>query len=282
MVYCEHGAIIKDPNSDAVLCEVHVPVALSMRAPDWSNASLRGRVAIPSWETCREEAPFLQRYSKFVWSIFDSFQTVFSDLPLSVCSLMMLLTIYMDGEGRVKHPEVAQRLLGLTDAEFAKLINRARRGRILEYDGSSCFISDNVIRIGKMDRKERALLGADETVVTDMYIRAVHTLGEHITKGSIEYLCYVLRLLPFVNWKYHIVCENPTETNARLLRPMTLGNFAQLIKYRKNESNDLLRFLMAPTCMVGDEACRIVNYMPGKQDGVENYYLCVDPRVCCP
>ncbi len=281
--------MIVDPTTGEVLSRVYSPVDLHVEAAIQDAVPENGRAAIPVCMEDGGQVEILRRYGKFVWNVFDAMQLVFTDLPTSLWTHVALLATYMNEDGEIAdsfglpfRQDEIQQVLAMPDGAFRKFMDRIERASIVDFvPGAVCF-KEEVIRVSPLDTVEESMLGADRETISRTYIRAVRHLYANASEQSMEHLCYVFRLLPFMNWKYHVVCENPLEEDARLLRPLTLGDFADNIRYRRNEVNDLLRFLMAPTCMVGDEACRIVSYMPGKQDGVENYYLCVDPRVCCP
>lgn len=288
-IHCKNGAVIVDPTTGEVLSRVYRPVDLRVEAATQDSVLESGRAAIPVCMEDGGQVEILRRYGKFVWNIFDSMQLVFTDLPTSLWTRIALLATYMNEEGEIAdsfglpfRQDEIQQVLMMPDGAFRKFMDRIERASIVDLVPGAVRVKEEVIRVSPLDTVEESMLGADRETISKTYIRAVRHLYANASAQSMEYLCYVFRLLPFVNWKYHIICENPLEEDARLLRPLTLGDFADNIRYRRNEVDDLLRFLMTPACMVGDEACRIVNYMPGTGDGVENYYLCVDPRVCCP
>lgn len=271
------------------MSRVYRPVDLCVKAATQDSVLESGHAAIPVCMEDGGQVEILRRYGKFVWNIFDSMQLVFTDLPTSLWTRIALLATYMNEEGEIAdsfglpfRQDEIQQVLAMPDGAFRKFMDRIERASIMDFVSRAVRFKEEVIRVSPLDTVEESMLGADRETISKTYIRAVRHLYANASAQSMEYLCYVFRLLPFVNWKYHIVCENPLEEDARLLRPLTFGDFAENIRYRRNEVDDLLRFLVTPTVEVGSGALRIVNYMPGKQDGVENYYLCVDPRVCCP
>lgn len=281
--------MIVDPATGEVLSRVYSPVDLHVEAAFQDSVLENGRAAIPVCMEDGGQVEILRRYGKFVWNIFDSMQLVFTDLPTSVWTRVALLATYMNEDGEIAdsfglpfRQDEIQRVLMMPDGAFRKFIDRIERASIVDFVPGAVRFKEEVIRVSLLDTVEESMLGADRETISKTYIHAVRHLYANASEQSMEHLCYVFRLLPFVNWKYHVVCENPLEEDARLLRPLALGDFAENIRYRRNEVDDLLRFLMTPTVEVGGGSLRIVNYMPGERDGIENYYLCVDPRVCCP
>lgn len=62
-------------------------------------------------------------------------------------------------------------------------------------------------------------------------------------KLSIKYFGYVIKLLPYINKEWNVVCHNPEEKNPYRLEPMTIEEICSLLKFNSTNNGRLTRIL---------------------------------------
>lgn len=83
----------------------------------------------------------------------------------------------------------------------------------------------------KNDYKE--MYGTKLTNYTRIYTRATRELFETTTTRQHKRLSIIYKLLPYVNWKYNILCYNIQETNKEKLNVLTIKDILDILNYDK-------------------------------------------------
>lgn len=93
-------------------------------------------------------------------------------------------------------------------------------------------------------------------------------------------LGYVLKMLPYLNPEYNILCHNPTEKNRQLVRPLTVGEFCEIIGFDKERAGTLISDYEQITFTVDGQRealCRFMN----KGSSRLNSNIYINPRLVC-
>ena len=57
-------------------------------------------------------------------------------------------------------------------------------------------------------------------------------------------LAYIFKIIPYVNRKTNIVCYNPEELDDKKIKPMSIGDFCDVIGYNRNQASRLFKELL--------------------------------------
>lgn len=63
------------------------------------------------------------------------------------------------------------------------------------------------------------------------YKKGIQKLYKACPASQHRHLSYVLRLLPYINIEYNIICHNPDEKDCNEIKPLTLQEFCDMIGY---------------------------------------------------
>lgn len=74
-----------------------------------------------------------------------------------------------------------------------------------------------------------------------LYVAALRELYEKIPTTQHKRLGYALKMLPYVNFEYNVLCHTPTEKVYDEIRPMTVSEFCEIIGHDKRHASDLAK-----------------------------------------
>jgi hypothetical protein len=134
------------------------------------------------------------------------------------------------------------------------------------------FIDDTFVYRG--ERKEKHY-----TDKIRMYNLAVRSLYRALKNTKHGYFGYVVRLLPYINRKYNIVCKNPRETDINKIEAMTMMDIARAIGYEETNSAKLVEILtglMFDLNGYQQSACGIVWFTA---NGTNGYMVIFNPNL---
>ena len=82
---------------------------------------------------------------------------------------------------------------------------------------------------------------------TRMYFPAVRNAYNRQEADTKEALYYLSRILPYVNLRYNVICENPTEYRLESIRPLTWSALCARIGYSRGHAARISRLLFHAT-----------------------------------
>ncbi len=111
-----------------------------------------------------------------------------------------------------------------------------------------------------------------------LYIRVVRELYEKIPPRQHKRLGYVLKMLPFLNFEYNILCHNPTERVFDKINPLTVSEFCEAVKFNKTHAADLARDYGRITFTVDGRQEVFCKFLSNGAT-VENATIYINPRL---
>lgn len=72
-----------------------------------------------------------------------------------------------------------------------------------------------------------------------LYCAVIRELYEKLDPRQHKKFGYVLKMLPFLNFEYNILCLNPTETNYEEVEPITVADFCGVVGYDRSHAPQL-------------------------------------------
>lgn len=225
-------------------------------------------------------------YGRFYWSLYDTAVTLFSQLKPATLTRLMVLGTYMNYEnelvedsGAPMTPQGVQSALGISD-RMTRYIMRELRGLdiITEKDGVYTF-NDAFFMKGRISEADLNALFDDGKSVKRVYADGVRALYCAASQASVKKLCPIFRIMPYVNKEYNIICFNPLEKNKTAIRPMSVGDIAEIIGTERSHANRVQKALLEPEFITSNGMTKAVRYVSGNQLGVENHCLFINPRI---
>ena len=182
----------------------------------------------------------------FVWFLFNYGEKIFQENQLSAPTIARLFytATYCNYDGKLSSgnhiitKDLLQKKLKLSDRvfyDFWKEVNEAEL--LLQNDDGSISINQNYFIKGKM--KDSA-----QSNFTRLYCKFVRNMYDNTPVRDHRLLSYFFRLIPYTNFKYNCVCENPTQADRNLIVPMTVKRYCEKLDYRSKDAKRLLQSML--------------------------------------
>lgn len=234
-----------------------------------------------------------QDVSNFVWYLYKECQEQFPDMKQPYLPRLMYTATFLTYDGCLtdeQHHKMTrldlEKKLKLSRNAFASFFNDMVAKSIFKIKDGYVYINTNIFFRGNLTTKKLQTIYVNGNHVTRMYVDTVRYLYEHAPPQSHKKLGYVFQLIPFINYKYNVLCYNPYETNQKMIQHMTVEDFANQIGFDIHNVNNLYRSLFEPRFVIdGDEYKAVIGidcgeHMFGKYRIVMNprlYYAGQDP-----
>ncbi|NCI19809.1 hypothetical protein EJM73_09235 [Clostridium botulinum] len=127
-----------------------------------------------------------------------------------------------------------QELLNIGNKAFYKFYNNIIDCNLLKEIDEHIYINNNVFYRGS-EKEYKKLTDKKLKDFTRLYIKTTRDLYKNIGTRSYNKLAIAYKLLPHVNWKYNILCNNINEINKDRIEPLTIENVINIIRYNKNQ-----------------------------------------------
>lgn len=179
----------------------------------------------------------------FVFAFFNAAKTMeeqFPELSQSDLARLMLIGTYTAWEtGQLKHDngrpidkKGLSELLGMSRNKFADFYKLLIEQDILAEEDSALFMNPTIFYRGTLSDIRKQL---GDVRYTRLFRKTVRDLYAIYNGRTIKQLALIYAVLPFVNFNYNVICFNPEESNADLIRPMTLENLAAALGYQDTQ-----------------------------------------------
>lgn len=101
-------------------------------------------------------------------------------------------------------------------------------GYIYETEEGYIMISDDLIVKGAIDDFKKLRKQDENLTYTRLFSKNIQSLYEGTEPKARKQLANLFRILPYINFKYNVFCENPTETNENELKLYTWTDLARI------------------------------------------------------
>lgn len=216
---------------------------------------------------------------EFIWSLFNYCSEIFPNLSKpSITRLFYIATfveyngdrLTFDGGYTFIGKRQLKGKLNLTDNVFTDFWNEMISNNILkENEEKLVTINTKLFRRGSIDRR----CNKD---FTRIYCECVRCIYEN-TKDIRDHtkLSYIFKIIPFVNRKTNIVSYNPEEMDDKKIKPMTIGDFCDVINYNKKNAYRLFKDLAKFTIKGKHLMC----YVAIDKFNINGMFIIVNPEI---
>lgn len=184
----------------------------------------------------------------FIWFLFNYCDTVFPDLSCPSITRLFYISTFVeyngdrltdDGGYTFLNKRQIKRKLNLPDKVFTNFWNEMKSRNILsENDDKDVVLNRRLFRKGSIDKR----CGRDFTRIYCSCVRYIYENTKNIRDHA--KLAYIFKIIPYVNRKTNIVCYNPEELDDKKIKPMSIGDFCDIIKYNRNQASRLFKDLL--------------------------------------
>lgn len=225
-------------------------------------------------------------YGRFYWSLYDTAVALFSQLKPATLTRLMVLGTYMnydnelvDDNGAPMTPHGIRVALGISDRMTRYILEELKSLDILAVRDGVYIFNDAFFMKGRISKDDLNALFDDGKSVKRVYADGVRALYRAASQASVKKLCPIFRIMPYVNKEYNIVCFNPLEKNKTAIRPMSVGDIAEITGTERSHANRVQKALLEPKFLTDHGMTKAVRYVSGNQFGVENHCLFINPCI---
>lgn len=120
-------------------------------------------------------------------------------------------------------------LVDMSTKRFNELFKRLENEDIIrELKTGEIYMNPTVFYRGSLRNHEYDITDLE---YTRMFRNTVRDLYKEFKGRRLAQLAVIYSVIPFLNLHYNIVCHNPNETSEELVKPMDLGELAELLGY---------------------------------------------------
>lgn len=109
-------------------------------------------------------------------------------------------------------------------------------GVLEDHGKDGLYLIGNLFFKGKSENKER----------TKLFRVTIQQLYKKLPQKNHEHFGYVIQLVPWINFEWNIVCENPEETNKGRIEPMSFRDICKKLGYDPKHPGRLKKALTSP------------------------------------
>lgn len=196
---------------------------------------------------------------RFFWHFF--YENIdFPDLsPLNAFRLMYVSTFisYKDyclkKQGKSITRKSLQELMGLRTNTFLRFIQDITDvGYIVKGDKGRYYLNSNFFKKGSLDKSE------SEVRHIRVYSEPLKALYKSIPQSKYGAAGYIIKLIPYINKQWNIICSNPFESERDKIDPLTMTDICGILGYNKTCVSKLKKELYSLTftyCGIPQSAC---------------------------
>lgn len=130
-----------------------------------------------------------------------------------------------------------QTILNVSRPTANKFYNECIAAGVLEDHGKDgLYLIGNLFFKGKTSNKER----------TKLFRVTIQQLYKRLPQKNHELFGYIIQLVPWINFEWNIVCENPEETNKNSIEPMSFRDICKKLGYDPEHPGRLKEALTKP------------------------------------
>lgn len=187
-----------------------------------------------------ELAAHEKEHGGFVFAFFNAAQTMDGQYPTltqSDLARLMFIGTYTAWEtGQLKHDNgrpISKKglaeLLDVSRPAFGTFYKKLVAEEIIREKDGDLFVNAAVFYRGNLGDVRKQL---GDVQYTRLFRKTVRELYEMYGGRAIKQLAIIYAVLPFVNFNFNVICYNPEESNADLVRPMTLDKLSAALGYK--------------------------------------------------
>lgn len=156
--------------------------------------------------------------------------------------------------------------LGLSDYRFDLFYKKLIDNKVLTEKDGYIYFDNRIAFKGKS-------LGCTDSF-TRIYKDNVQKIYESIDIREHKKLSILFLMIPYLNLKYNIICKNPYETNKDLVKPLTLGEMAELFGIKERSFVTSIKYLKSIRDIDGNPLIAEISICP---EISENVFV-INPR----
>lgn len=173
-------------------------------------------------------------YGSFYFNFYKRFNTdgQFLFRYIYLCSYVNYDGYLSNGNRLIREHEL-QDLLMLSKTEYNRTKSNLIKNKMIFVDEKDLVkINDKYCKKGNINKTK-------VIEVIRMFNEAIQELYNKSLPREHKRLSILLEILPYINYKYNIVCYNPTEENVELIKPIKIPDLCEMLGYERSNASRL-------------------------------------------
>lgn len=186
---------------------------------------------------------------KFIWMYQNITNTNFDNISLSDMTRLLYLSTYLGYNEYLQynnHPMKKNDIknkLKLSIHKFSDFYSTMIKYNMLQEINNKIYLDKTIFNRGKINQTEMLSAFNNNKTITRLYVNTMHYLYSHSTARNQKTIAYVFELIPFINKKYNICCENIDETDFNLIIPFDEKQICKKVGYNPHNYKQLFDML---------------------------------------
>lgn len=232
----------------------------------------------------KEKENFIKRKAKesgiFVWYIFDTAKEIFPQLKNADITRLIYLATYtgyggfLEKQGKPIQIQQLGQIMKLSDKAVREFVRTLKMSKIIDEKNGKIYIDKQIFLRGSLNKT--ALEYRDKAIIR-IYINAIRNLYESSDARGHKRLCYLYKLIPYVNQQFNVVCLNPQETSYEAIELVSLGEFAKMLGYDESNVSKLCKELFEIKFLKNGVKHRAISYLLLDSLSKNRYRIVVNP-----
>lgn len=220
----------------------------------------------------------------FYWTLFDSKEAYYPDVSDSMLAKIIYLVTYMDYETNLlvvqDSPTTPKRPMLRSDVAKVIRLHRCKFARFWqELMGTGIIVEEPDGRLRVCSLFCRGSLAKSGKTAMKVFTHAVRYMYENVDVRSHQYISYLFRLIPYINLRYNVFCQNPLETDRSEVVGMTAKDMCHIFGIDDTQVKRFIKtlFKLSFVDKHGDKRSVITLVTNYKNDNERNFIL-INPQ----
>lgn len=189
-------------------------------------------------EKSEENKEVIDEFGSFYFNFYNKYNQVERQYLfrfMYLCAFMNYENILANNRRSFNEDDL-KKILNLSNSEYYRTKNSLLDNEFIRIQGKEIIINDVICKKGKVKiNKSIEVVRMFDNAIKELYINSVPR--EH------KKLALLIEILPYVNYKYNVLCHNPKEENLTKIKPLSMRELCCLVRYDENNSNKLKKDL---------------------------------------
>lgn len=226
------------------------------------------------------------RPEPFIWYLCAQCRKIFPDMDPAHVTRLMYAATFSDYAGILvgchnKPLTVAglEQRMGLSHRYFKVFMDDMKQRNIFSETDHYLLINQSIFSRGVLPSNRLTTVAREGSIITRVYINSVRNLYEHSRRQSDKALSYLFQMIPFIHYKYHMLCFNPLEKQRDDVIWMTVEDFADAIGFDRKNIKRLYTTLFKPDFLLNGMVCKAVAGIDTGEHTFNRFHIVVNPHL---
>lgn len=165
-------------------------------------------------------------------------------------------------------------LLGVGDKTFYKFWNECVEAKAILETEDGIFLSKKLVRFCDSSRVNKS-----KVRMIKVFKHAIRYMYENTDERSKKSLTNLYRLIPFINLKYNVLCENPFEMDKENIHPLTAADICEKLGLERKYHERVVKSLKKLSFVDKQGDLRsVITYRWDMKNREERYWIMINPQ----